>query len=307
MRVAVESLFDEIKISQDNKSFHPYWFKSEVSTISKKDWFSKLHELTTSDYVVIAETFLPILQHIPLFIPIIIFNQNGSYSFGLPNTQKLSPSRVLSTYHQSRIVQVWCVSEYDRQLLTQGFNIPVSKVHYIPNNIDFSTIHSDVPKQPSIAYFTRKNSSDQDIVVEMLKSRSWLGGWKLLPISSCSHHQVLDILARSSIYMSFGHPEGFGLPVAEAMASRCAVVGYTGLGGRELFNRANLYKCGIPVDFGDWLGFVNGLAFIHHRLITQAEEINHQLSLLSSDIMESYGFSACKKALLLALSDIIDK
>ena len=298
------SLGHEAILVQDSDSFHPQWFSSQVTSISKKDWFAKLHELTDSDYVVIAETFLPILQTIPSFIPIVIFNQNGSYSFGLPQFKKSEPAKVFSAYHQSRVVQVWCVSEHDRQLLTQGFNLPVSKVFHIPNNIDPSGIRSDVPKQPAIAYFTRKNSSDQDIVVEMLKSRSWLRGWKLLPIASCSHQEVLDILAKSSIYLSFGHPEGFGLPVAEAMASRCAVVGYTGLGGRELFNRAELYKCAVAVDFGDWLGFIHGLASIHHRLIHQKEEFNYQLSSLSTEIIQSYGPFACSNALKAAISSL---
>ena len=78
------SLGHEAILVQDSDSFHPQWFSSQVTSISKKDWFAKLHELTDSDYVVIAETFLPILQTIPSFIPIVIFNQNGSYSFGLP-------------------------------------------------------------------------------------------------------------------------------------------------------------------------------------------------------------------------------
>ena len=298
----MQSLGYEAILVQDSESFHPSWFKSRVSAISKKDWFAKLNELTDSDYVVIAETFLPIIRQIPSFIPIIIFNQNGAYSFGLPKFQKSQPSKVLSLYHQSRVVQVWCVSEHDRQLLTQGFNLPASKVFHIPNNIDSSGIRSDIPKQRAIAFFTRKNSSDQDVVVEMLRSRSWLSGWKLLPISSCSHQEVLDIFARSSIYLSFGHPEGFGLPVAEAMASRCAVVGYTGLGGRELFNRAELYKCAVAVEFGDWLGFIDGLAFIHHRLTYQEEEVNYQLSSLSAEIIQSYGPFACSNALKVAIS-----
>ena len=37
------------------------------------------------------------------------------------------------------------------------------------------------------------------------------------------------------IFLSFGHPEGFGLPITEAMASGYWVIGYHGGGGRELF------------------------------------------------------------------------
>ena len=43
------------------------------------------------------------------------------------------------------------------------------------------------------------------------------------------------------MFLSFGHPEGFGLPAAEAMSCGCLVVGYDGLGGREFFRPAFSY------------------------------------------------------------------
>ena len=33
-----------------------------------------------------------------------------------------------------------------------------------------------------------------------------------------SQSEVFSVLADSSLFLSFGHPEGFGLPVAEAMS-----------------------------------------------------------------------------------------
>ena len=294
----LQSLGYEAILVQDSESFHPSWFKSRVSAISKKDWFAKLNELTDSDYVVIAETFLPIIRQIPSFIPIIIFNQNGAYSFGLPKFQKSQPSKVLSLYHQSRVVQVWCVSEHDRQLLTQGFNLPASKVFHIPNNIDSSGIRSDIPKQRAIAFFTRKNSSDQDVVVEMLRSRSWLSVGNsayFILLTSGSLRYFYEVL----IYLSFGHPEDLIASRSYGFTLRCGC--HTGLGGRELFNRAELYKCAVAVEFGDWLGFIDGLAFIHHRLTYQEEEVTHQLSSLSAEIIQSYGPFACSNALKVAI------
>ena len=51
-----------------------------------------------------------------------------------------------------------------------------------------------------------------------------------------------------------GHPEGFGLPVLEAMASGCWVVGYSGGGANELV-------LALPelVSFGDWSQFVEAV------------------------------------------------
>ena len=43
-----------------------------------------------------------------------------------------------------------------------------------------------------------------------------------------------------------GHPEGFGLPIAEAMAAGCWVV-YSGGGGQELFVLALLNRCPLAI------------------------------------------------------------
>ena len=46
------------------------------------------------------------------------------------------------------------------------------------------------------------------------------------------HEEVAGALQDLDI-LSCGHPEGFGLPLAEAIACGCLVVGYHGLAGRD--------------------------------------------------------------------------
>ena len=46
---------------------------------------------------------------------------------------------------------------------------------------------------------------------------------------------VAEVLGSSTVFVALGHSESFGLPVAEALASGCLVVGYDGGGGHELF------------------------------------------------------------------------
>ena len=50
-----------------------------------------------------------------------------------------------------------------------------------------------------------------------------------------SHASIAERLNGAQLFLAFGHPEGFGLPIAEAMAAGCWVVGYSGGGGQELF------------------------------------------------------------------------
>ena len=49
------------------------------------------------------------------------------------------------------------------------------------------------------------------------------------------------------------------MPVAEALACGCGLIGYSGLGGRELFSLAKDHQVGLEVGFGDWLGFVDAV------------------------------------------------
>ena len=77
---ALNTLGREAKIIQDNASFHPGWFKSNVLTISLSD-FRSLPDLSSNrDVVILPETFLPSLPRYAPGIPKLIFNQNGSYS-----------------------------------------------------------------------------------------------------------------------------------------------------------------------------------------------------------------------------------
>ena len=120
----------------------------------------------------------------------------------------------------------------------------------------------------------RKNQFDADIVVALVSSHKWFDGWNFVPIVNKTHSGVLDVLSSSLLFLSFGHPEGFGLPVAEAMACGCAVAGYSGLGGRELFSLGKSFDSAEEVDYGDISGFVSAV-----RLFIKSVQFNESLVL----------------------------
>ena len=95
-------------------------------------------------------------------------------------------------------------------------------------------------------------------------------------------------MGESLIFLSFGHPEGFGLPVAEAIASGCAVIGYSGLGGDELFDPQNCYGITHKVQFGDWMGFVDAVRDVVESIDSQPDFVLSSLIAGSTKIKESY-------------------
>ena len=251
----------EAYIIQDDASFHPSWFTSDVKTIDLKSWQDlKLnHEL---DRVVVPETFIGVLSRYASSVPKIIFNQNASYTFGLTKSHKLMPPHSVAKIYSSNLVDsVFCVSSYDYHFLTNGLGLPPSKVNLIVNAIETDLFNPAKIKKKQIIYMPRKNKNDSTIVTQLLLNRGLPKGWTIKSLDSCSQADVARHMSESLIFLSFGHPEGFGLPVAEAIASGCAVIGYSGLGGRELFSldlNRSYYK---EVEYGDWVGFIDSVFY----------------------------------------------
>ena len=67
---------------QEQSTFHPQWFESNVNTISRNEWFQKTDLNPKIDIIVLPETFVPLIPSLFPGIPKIIFNQNASYTFG---------------------------------------------------------------------------------------------------------------------------------------------------------------------------------------------------------------------------------
>ena len=279
---AIQRCGHEAILIQESATFHPGWFQSSVKTISLNEWKrlrdSKLD--SKKNVLIIPETFLNALSSYSANLPVVIFNQNGSYSFGLPGSKVFTrPEFVINKYHSSNIAHVLCVSRYDHDLLVNDFSLGSENVSCIRNGIENHCFPAG-RKRRQIAYMPRKNKLDAFAVVGLLKSQAWMQRWELIEISDLSHDQVIDVLRQSILFLSFGHPEGFGLPVAEAMACGCAVVGYSGLGGRELFRLGEKFDVATEVPFGDWSAFIEGIR--HFDLLIQKDVLAFSQSLLSS-------------------------
>ena len=110
---------------QDDAYFHPGWFQSQVSTISFSAWKQRQDLNPQTDVVVMPETFLPAIPRYGPGLPKLIFNQNGSYSFGFREGDGFPerPEPVLKLYRHPDVVHVLCVSKYDQKLLASGFGL----------------------------------------------------------------------------------------------------------------------------------------------------------------------------------------
>ena len=139
-----------------------------------------------------------------------------------------------------------------------AFQLGQNRVSRLINGIETHMFRPSEVKHRVISYMPRKNAKDSAIVAAFLRQKAWYrkAGWSLQAITGLPQEQVAGLLQKSMIFLAFGHPEGFGLPLAEAAASGCYLIGYSGLGGRELFQIMSRFNTGREIAFGDWLGFV---------------------------------------------------
>jgi glycosyltransferase involved in cell wall biosynthesis len=303
---AIQASGRQATLIQDLPEFHPGWFKSTVKTISFSNW-KKLRDTELSpcnDVIIMPETFLQIIDNYSAGLPVVIFNQNGSYSFGLQSSKAiLKPSVTISRYKSAGIVHVLCVSRYDLDLLVNGFMLGESKVSCIRNGIEDICVPLG-KKRKQIAYMPRKNTIDSLATISLLRAQPWCSNWDFVEVSGCSHVDVIEIFRKSVIFLSFGHPEGFGLPVAEAMACGCAVVGYSGLGGRELFSIGERFGIAKEVSVGDWPCFLRSVQEIDFLLNQDLNRFTDSLMLLSREIRQLYSFAEMIISVRLALERI---
>lgn len=289
---------------QDDASFHPGWFSSSVPTQAIAEWRARTDLQPWRDVVILPETFLPALESYGPALPKIIFNQNGAYSFGLdPARLRQTPEAVMALYRHPSLVHVLCVSEHDEQLLTTGFRLGPGRVSRLVNPIEPALFHPSGPKRRQIAYMPRKNGRDAAVVVALLQAQPWWSesGWQLVPIDQRPQAEVAQILQESLMFLAFGHPEGFGLPLAEALASGCALAGYSGLGGRELFALGAERGVALEVAYGDWLGFVEAVAAFDRSLRQQQAAVLQALLAASKAVRSRYSPSAMQASVAAAL------
>ena len=101
------------------------------------------------------------------------------------------------------------------------------------------------------------------------------------------HEEVASALQDALIFLSCGHPEGFGLPLAEAIACGCLVVGYHGLAGRD-FALPHMKV----VEFGDLLGLLKGVEQELARFNAAPESVIQERLAASESILQTYSLEA---------------
>ncbi|PSR28942.1 MAG: glycosyl transferase family 1 [Sulfobacillus thermosulfidooxidans] len=226
----------DARILHEKPGFRINWFHVPDIPIEYKSHI----EVHGDDVIVIPEIYAHQVPSIAPGVKKVIYNQNAYYTFLNGDVQE--------AYYHRDVIGVLVVSDDNYQYLHFAFpNVPIYRIIC---GID-TDLWKPRQKEKVIAFMPRKHVEDAIQVLSILKHRTAFDGWKIMPIHDMTELQVAEILGRSSIFLSFGYPEGLGLPPLEAMASGCHIIGYHGGGGKEYWNKewAKSVEVGNIIDF----------------------------------------------------------
>jgi glycosyltransferase involved in cell wall biosynthesis len=209
----------------------------------------------------------------------VIFNQNAYYTF----MRYPLEGRVKTPYLHPEVLATLVVSDDSRQYLQWVFpQLPIYRMRYSINPRLY--FPPKEPKKKQICFMPRKNVEDAKQVLYMLRYRKKLAGWTIREIKDVSEVRAAEIIRESVIFMSFGHPEGFGLPPAEAMVAQTIVVGYHGNGGRDFLTREH----GFPIEVGQILQYAQTVERVLEEYSRDAAPLNEMAKQAATFIQENH-------------------
>jgi glycosyltransferase involved in cell wall biosynthesis len=269
----------DAQVLQEQPGFRPDWFESGAPVLDLASYVAS-GPSAEQDLIVLPETWLTNVPSYLPGIPKVIFNQNAFYTFGLEGRCEES---TLELYQHPDIRGVVTVSEDSRNLLVRGCGVAADRCHVVINGIDPNLFHAPALKLRRIVFMGRKHADHLRKVILMARRRPTLARYGFKELPRLTHQEVAQELREALLFLSCGHPEGFGLPLAEAIASGCLVVGYHGLGGRD-FALPHIQA----IEFGDLLGFVDAIEAEVQRFEANPETVIQERCAASRLIQERY-------------------
>jgi glycosyltransferase involved in cell wall biosynthesis len=237
-------------------------------------------KIGVSDILVIPEMYGPDLAvAYGRGIKKVVLNQNCYLTFKGFSFQR---DRLISPYNHKDVMATLINSEDGEDYLRYVFpELPLFRFRL---SIDPLRFFYQEKKKKQICFSRIKNEADAMQVVNILKFRGVLKDYEIVPFINIPQTDVARIYKDSLIFLSFGYPEGFGLPAAEAMACGCIVVGFHGGGGREFFKPEFSY----PIEEGDIIGFAGAVEEVIKSYDCNSADIDKKRRMASDYIRDTY-------------------
>ena len=279
-------------VLRGSPDFRCTWFENETAILSAEGLILDAQR----DLLVIPEVYGPRVVSLAPGIRRIMLTQNP-YEFFMKFSERANTSfwRKLQTIDKAVVV-----SDDSAGLMAQV--LPKVPVQRLLLGIDQSLYHPEVKLPRTIAFMPRKLHPDSRVVMGILHARGLLDGWKVIEIDAVSEQEAAAALRRATIFISFSHLEGFGLPAAEAMACGCIVIGFDGRGGREYLRSG----FGFPVNDGDVIGMAHAVEEVLRQYEADPTPLVSVATAASQYIAATYSIERQRQSVIEVFSDTLD-
>ena len=265
-------------VFHQHTGFHVDWFQSTVRVA-----YADTTAPGPRDVLVVPEVWGNAIKDYPGTRKI-IFNQNAYYTFmngyeTVPTSSPLQPA-------DAGVIGILTVSDDSAELLTETFpRLPVARLRY---EVDANLFAYSAEKRLQLAFMPRKHPDEARQLLNSLALRGALAGVEVVAIDGVTEREAARLLRESLVFLSFGYPEGFSLPPAEAMACGCLAIGYHGMGAREFL----LPEFSWPIEVGRTLDYIRAVESVLAQWRRDPTPLRTRAAAASCFIHERYSHAA---------------
>ena len=208
-----------------DKKFKSSWFKNKIK-IRKKFLFDK-----NKDFVIFPEIFAHFAKDLCIKkkIPYAIFALNGYTLKRTDDYKTLDES-----YRKAKFILT--VSNNITECVKLAFPFCSRKILKTNLSVDFNNFNFKIKKSNLITYMSRKSPEHSELVLFFLRNQL-SRKWKIKELHNLKETEVYKYLLKSKIFLAFTQFEGLGMPPIEAAMAGNKIIGYTGEGGKEIWNK----------------------------------------------------------------------
>jgi glycosyltransferase involved in cell wall biosynthesis len=171
----------------------------------------------------------------------------GGYIFS-----RFSGEELDDAYHNAALILA--ISHDTEECIKMAYPDCADKVHRIHYSVNPDKFSASRKKENIICYMPRKLKGHSQLVNFFLNKKI-PPHWRIEAIDGMDENGVAAILGKSKIFLSFSELEGCPLPPVEAALSGCHVIGYTGEGAKEYWDKEIFTE----IYSGDIRAFVNAI------------------------------------------------
>lgn len=196
------------------------WFPHETKPMRKQD---ALKIIKKDDILICPEVIPGVAAGFPCETKV-AFIQNWALA-----EVALGPER---RYEDLGFSNLLACSQFVKEYMKDKSSLPCDAV---VNGIDLDVFHSQDRQKDGckVVVLNRRNIADAREAIKLIPDALKKKIEFIILENRYSQEKMAEIFRETDIFLAIGYPEGFALPPLEAMASGCAVVGFTGGGGLE--------------------------------------------------------------------------